>query len=197
MAAMQPPSSLPIPPKPVGASTSAPDNAYSAATISSGPQPASLYPPQPAPVMLPPLHYQGLDAAQPFGYQPPPPGGRVPAYSPPGTGLGAGGTPPIAGVVRGAEEMEGGAEDIPPAKRQRVAKLPGGQLYPEQDWINMHPVRCLFFLSFIVLKACLLVYTTFRNCVGFVTDVFNIRRNSIRSCCKSSCRRTRRGQSSS
>jgi len=57
----------------------------------------------------------------------------------------------VAGIVRGAEEMEGGTEDVPPAKRQRVAKLPGGQLYPEQDWINMHPVRCLFFWSIVVL----------------------------------------------
>ena len=37
--------------------------------------------------------------------------------------------------------MEGDADEVPPAKRQRVAKLPGGQYYPEQDWINMHPVR--------------------------------------------------------
>ncbi|TFY57299.1 hypothetical protein EVG20_g8601, partial [Dentipellis fragilis] len=55
------------------------------------------------------------------------------------------GTPPVAGMVRSADEMEGGAgaggagDDMPPAKRQRVAKLPGGALYPEQDWISMHP----------------------------------------------------------
>jgi splicing factor 3A subunit 1 len=37
--------------------------------------------------------------------------------------------------------MEGGAaSDLPPAKRQRIAKLPGGALYPEEDWLNMHPV---------------------------------------------------------
>jgi len=36
--------------------------------------------------------------------------------------------------------MEGGdAQEVPPAKRQRVAKLPGGQLYPEADWVAMHP----------------------------------------------------------
>lgn len=29
--------------------------------------------------------------------------------------------------------------DMPPAKRQKVAKLPGGQYYPEADWISMHP----------------------------------------------------------
>ncbi|KAA1471256.1 hypothetical protein DENSPDRAFT_837212 [Dentipellis sp. KUC8613] len=140
MTGLPPPAALPN--KPVGASTSAADGAnpaYSAATVSSGPQPPSMFPPQPAPVMLPPLHYQGLDAAQPFGYQPPPPGMR-PAFSPPGPGVGVG-TPPVAGMVRSADEMEAGgaSDDVPPAKRQRVAKLPGGALYPEQDWINMHP----------------------------------------------------------
>ena len=45
-----------------------------------------------------------------------------------------------AGTVRSAEEMEGSVDDIPPAKRQRMAKLPGGQLYPEADWISRHPV---------------------------------------------------------
>ena len=30
--------------------------------------------------------------------------------------------------------------DLPPAKRQKVAKLPSGQYYPEADWINLHPV---------------------------------------------------------
>lgn len=80
--------------------------------------------------MLPPLHYQGLDAAQPFGYQPPP-------VMAPGMRMG----PPMTGMVRSADEMESGnPDDIPPAKRQRVAKLPGGALYPEADWIAMHPV---------------------------------------------------------
>jgi len=86
--------------------------------------------------MLPPLHYQGMDAAQPFGYQPPAPGmhpSRMAAF--------ANGTLQAtqSGMVRSADEMEGAADDIPPAKRQRVAKLPGGQLYPEADWIAMHP----------------------------------------------------------
>jgi splicing factor 3A subunit 1 len=45
-----------------------------------------------------------------------------------------------AGTVRSADEMEGTADDIPPAKRQRIAKLPGGQLYAEADWIARHPV---------------------------------------------------------
>jgi len=114
-----------------------------------------MYANQPTPVMLPPLHYQGLDAAQPFGFQPPPapvapaiPVGMHPsrlaalAGGPPAMG----GTPPLpggpqAGMVRSADEMEGVTADdgIPPAKRQRVARLPGGQFYPEQDWINLHP----------------------------------------------------------
>ena len=54
------------------------------------------------------------------------------------------GTPPQVGMVRSADEMEDGADGAPPAKRQRVAKLPGGALYPEQDWINMHPVNIPF-----------------------------------------------------
>ncbi|KAG5645012.1 hypothetical protein DXG03_007289 [Asterophora parasitica] len=123
------PASLPAPPQSAGA--------YQAATISSGPQPASAYSNQPPPVMLPPLHYQGLDAAQPFGYQPPAPGmhpSRQAALAAANTALQA-----QTGQVRSADEMEGGADNIPPAKRQRVAKLPGGQLYPEADWLAMHP----------------------------------------------------------
>lgn len=85
--------------------------------------------------MLPPLHYQGLNSAQPFGYQPAP-GGHLAALAAANNTLQA-----QAGMVRSADEMEGGASsDLPPAKRQRVAKLPGGALYPEEDWINMHPV---------------------------------------------------------
>jgi len=128
-----PPASLPAPPQ-----TSANSGAYSAATISSGPQPASMYSNQPPPIMLPPLHYQGMDAAQPFGYQPPAPGmhpSRMAALA-----AANGVLQSQAGVVRSADEMEGAADEIPPAKRQRVAKLPGGQLYPEADWISMHPV---------------------------------------------------------
>ncbi|KAJ3477428.1 hypothetical protein NLI96_g10473 [Meripilus lineatus] len=109
--------------------------------------------------MLPPLHYQGLDAPQPFGYQPPPAAApmmhpaRVAALSggvgvgvPPPMGVGVGmgpgpgaGPGPQLGMVRSADEMDGGEEGHPPAKRQKVAKLPGGQYYPEQDWINLHP----------------------------------------------------------
>ncbi|PCH38337.1 hypothetical protein WOLCODRAFT_66080 [Wolfiporia cocos MD-104 SS10] len=134
-----PPASLPAPPLQGGGAS---DTAYSAATISSGPQPASLFPTQPAPVMLPPLHYQGMDAPQPFGYQPPPSAppimhpARVAALAGSPGGVG---TPPQAGMVRSADEMEGAAEEIPPAKRQKIAKIPGTQMYNEEDWINMHP----------------------------------------------------------
>jgi splicing factor 3A subunit 1 len=48
------------------------------------------------------------------------------------------GTPPHAGMVRSADEMEG-LEEQPAIKRQKIAKLPGGALYPEADWIGMHP----------------------------------------------------------
>ncbi|KAI0340612.1 hypothetical protein BDW22DRAFT_1360020 [Trametopsis cervina] len=118
------PASLPAPP----IHSNGP--AYTAATVSSGPQPASAYP-QP-PVMLPPLHYQGLDSVQPFGFQPPQmmPGRPPMGMPPPGV--------PQAGMVRSADEM-GGEDNIPPAKRQKVAKLPGGAYYPEDDWINLHP----------------------------------------------------------
>jgi len=42
--------------------------------------------------------------------------------------------------VRTADQMEGEVlGELPPAKRQKVAKLPGGSLYSEEDWIAMHP----------------------------------------------------------
>ncbi|KAJ7219077.1 Pre-mRNA splicing factor PRP21 like protein-domain-containing protein, partial [Mycena pura] len=140
-AAVPPPLTSTLPPAPASlpatpqASTNLGNPAYSAATVSSGPQPASAYPP---PVMLPPLHYQGLDAPQPFGYQPPAPGmhpTRAAALAAANGALQSA----QAGTVRSAEEMEGSVDDIPPAKRQRMAKLPGGQLYPEADWISRHP----------------------------------------------------------
>ncbi|EPQ58449.1 hypothetical protein GLOTRDRAFT_114877 [Gloeophyllum trabeum ATCC 11539] len=123
-----PPAPVPMPAPPQQAPGGGPaPAAYTAATISSGPQPASLTPAPAAPVMLPPLHYQGLGAQQPFGFSPPPP--------PMGMAMS-----PQAGMVRTADQMEGGApDDVPPAKRQRVAKLPGGALYPEADWLAMHP----------------------------------------------------------
>lgn len=100
-----------------------------------------MYNAQP-PVMLPPLHYQGMDSAQPFGYQPPGASGMHPTRM---AALAAANNviqSVQAGMVRSADEMDGGGgpDDIPPAKRQRVAKLPGGALYPEEDWIAMHPV---------------------------------------------------------
>lgn len=133
--------------------------------------------------MLPPLHYQGLDAAQPFGYQPPPVRPVAP-YAPSPVGVGAPGVPgqgsPMGmgvqpaiiggatpgmqgpqgasvGMVRSADEMmEGGGgagvdDGGPAAKRQKVAKLPGGQLYPEQDWINMHPVSNACLMLFVAI----------------------------------------------
>ncbi|KAJ8078554.1 SF3a splicing factor complex subunit [Marasmius tenuissimus] len=121
-----PHASLPPPPQAAG------NPAYSMATVSSGPQPASAY--QPAPVMLPPLHFQGMDAAQPFGYQAP---GVHPSRA---AALAAANGAIQAGVTRSADQMEGGAEDdIPPAKRQKVIKAPGSTMYSEEDWIGMHP----------------------------------------------------------
>ncbi|KAG1877602.1 Pre-mRNA splicing factor PRP21 like protein-domain-containing protein [Suillus subalutaceus] len=99
-------------------------------------RPASAYPPQAPPVMLPPLHYQGLDSAQPFGYQPPVAGMHPSRMA--GMMAGGVGTPPHAGMVRSADEMEG-LEEQPAIKRQKIAKLPGGALYPEADWVAMHP----------------------------------------------------------
>ncbi|KIY51090.1 hypothetical protein FISHEDRAFT_64604 [Fistulina hepatica ATCC 64428] len=119
------PPSLPAPPTAV-------NPAYSAATVASGPQPASAaltY--APPPVMLPPIHFQ--DPSQQFGggFQGPP--GIHPSRLANMT----------AGAVRSADEMmvdgNGTPDDMPPAKRQRVAKLPGGQLYPEEQWLAMHP----------------------------------------------------------
>lgn len=122
------PPSLPAPPIQAPGSVSHPG--YSAATVSSGPQPASAYANQPPPVMLPPLHYQGPDSVQPFGFQPPPPGMHPTRM----TGM----TGPQTGMVRSADEMDG-LEEQPQIKRQKIAKLPGGALYPEADWISMHP----------------------------------------------------------
>lgn len=144
-----PPPSLPAPPHQLATAggSGVPDPAFAAATVSAGPQPASMYSSQPAPVMLPPLHYQGLDAAQPFGYQPPP---SMAAGMHPARLAALSASPPIpggpqAGMVRSADQMEGieNGEGIPPAKKQKVVRLPGGQYYPEQDWVNLHPVRCI------------------------------------------------------
>lgn len=125
--------SLPAPPAAAGA--------YPAATVASGPQPASMHSAQP--VMLPPIHFQGLNVAQPFGYQPPAAG--TPGVPPTRMAALAAANSVIqsvqAGMVRSADQMEGeGLEQLPPAKRQKVAKLPGGSLYSEEDWIALHPV---------------------------------------------------------
>lgn len=54
------------------------------------------------------------------------------------------GTPPQAGQVRTADQMmEGGVDEIPPAKRQKIAKIPGTTIYPEDDWLNLHPVSMI------------------------------------------------------
>lgn len=158
-----PPASLPAPPHHMG------DPSYSAATVSAGPQPASMggmgmyggMPQQqlgmPAPVMLPPLHYTGADPAQPFSYQPsgaPAPGMHPSRMANLAGGPGGTPTPPLpqAGMVRSADQMMSGDgtgempdDGVPPAKRQRVARLPGGQYYPEQNWIDLHPVSASIF----------------------------------------------------
>ncbi|GLB35327.1 putative pre-mRNA splicing factor PRP21 like protein [Lyophyllum shimeji] len=100
--------------------------------------PALLKQLQPAVLTKPRRSHRAHNQPQPFGYSPPAPGmhpSRMAALAAANGQLQA-----QAGQVRSAEEMmEGVADDIPPAKRQRVAKLPGGQLYPEADWIAMHP----------------------------------------------------------
>lgn len=92
------------------------------------------------PVMLPPLRYQGADGGAAFGgYQAP---GTAPAMHPTRmAALAAANSAIQAGMVRSADDMEEGegGEAPPPAKRQKVAKLPGGALYAEEDWIALHP----------------------------------------------------------
>ncbi|GJJ12208.1 hypothetical protein Clacol_006449 [Clathrus columnatus] len=114
-----PPPSLPMPPQITTTSANQP--------IPGPPQPG-MFPP---PMMLPPLHYQP-NTVPPYGFQPGPP---------PPMGVPMGAYPGPTAVVRSADEMMAGDNpDLPPVKRQRVAKLSGGHLYPEQDWINMHPI---------------------------------------------------------
>lgn len=129
------PASLPLPPNPAAVSS---DAGFTAATVSAAPQPSvpmfNLAPGQAAPVVLPPLHYQGLTAAQPFGYAPPPPGMH------PARLAALGGPPPsVAGTVRSADEMmaEGHFGAVP---RPRVQRRPDGTLWPEGTWIAYHPV---------------------------------------------------------
>ncbi|KAF7304719.1 hypothetical protein MKEN_01186000 [Mycena kentingensis (nom. inval.)] len=126
-----PHASLPAPPT---AMPSQP-GVYPAATVSSGPQPSSAYPP---PVMLPPLHYQPMDSSQPFGYQAPPASQAMHPTRAAALALANESLAAQAGQVRSAEEMEGAADDIPPAKRQRVARVPG-YVFSQKDWEDRHP----------------------------------------------------------
>ena len=130
-----PPPSLPLPPNPTVATS---DAGFTAATVSAAPQPSvpifNLAPGQAAPVVLPPLHYQGLTAAQPFGYAPPPPGmhpARLAALGGP--------PPPVAGTVRSADEMMADSQ-FGAVQRPRVQRQPDGALWPERNWIAYHPV---------------------------------------------------------
>ena len=120
-----------LPPNPVTGA------GYAGASISSGPQPASL-----------PL-YPGF---QP-GYSLPSMPGYPGSYGggPPVDGLMAGmhpsrlaalGAPGVAGVTRSADEM--GGADAPPAKRPKMEKLPEGQYYP---------VSIFYFLYSLSLKS--------------------------------------------
>lgn len=101
--------------------------AYSAATVFSGPQPASAFPP---PGMTP--QYQGIDQA--FAYQPVAPGVGGPTAGMHPSRLAAMAAGGSSGTVRSADEMDVDGEGPPPAKRQKVARLPGGQLYPEGQY---------------------------------------------------------------
>lgn len=159
-----PPPSLPANPHQHSASGSD----FGSASVAVAAQPASLgmpmyggMPPQAGgqpPVMLPPLHYSGVDPSQPFTYQPsggpgqPPMGamGMHPSRLANLAGGGPMGPPqppqPQAGMVRSADQMmmDGngtpGEDGVPPAKRQRVQRLPGGQYYPEETWTEWHKV---------------------------------------------------------
>lgn len=170
-----------VPPPMDGGMSSAPPHmqmSMGPGIISSAPQPAShgMQPSmgmpmsmQSTPVPLPTLHYQGLNAPQPFGYQPPaPPAGMPMNMMHPSRMAAMGGPPPgmfgpggpgvpgqLAGTIRSADEMNGedGSESNEQlAKRQRVQKLPGGHLYPEQNWIDMHPVSAIIILTGSLLK---------------------------------------------
>ncbi|KAG9001555.1 SF3a splicing factor complex subunit [Tulasnella sp. 427] len=148
MASGPPPPALPasLPPNPL--INPATGQAYAAGSVASGPQPATQYG-----MPFPPPGSFGLPPNPGFM---PGPGGFPPTMPPPmGGPMGMGGMhpsrlaqltgegpPPVAGVTRSAEEMEGGVPGMgaaPPAKRPKVAKLPEGQYYPEADWIAFHP----------------------------------------------------------
>jgi splicing factor 3A subunit 1 len=79
----------------------------------------------------------GIPVPPPAFGQPPP---MMPMGMHPARLAQMGGPPPqMAGQVRPLDAMDE-SPDMPPAKRQRVQKLPNGQFYPEADWVNMHPV---------------------------------------------------------
>ncbi|KAE9386996.1 hypothetical protein BT96DRAFT_1081690 [Gymnopus androsaceus JB14] len=86
--------------------------------------------------MLPPLHFQGVDPTMGFGFQSAPGihPSRVAALVAANNVLQS-----QAGVVRTADQMEGVEDNIPPAKRQKVNRVPGSQIYSEEDWIGLHP----------------------------------------------------------
>ncbi|KAE9398658.1 hypothetical protein BT96DRAFT_1106001, partial [Gymnopus androsaceus JB14] len=126
-----PPSHASLPTPPHASS----NPAYLTATVSLGPQPASAY--QTPPVMLPPLHFQGVDPTPGFGFQ------SAPGMHPSRVAALAAANGVLqsqAGVVRTADQMEDVEDDIPPAKRQKVNKVPGSQIYSEEDWIGLYPV---------------------------------------------------------
>lgn len=96
----------------------------------------------PPPPGIHPSRLAALGGAPPTGLPGPSPGiGMVRSASDaalPGSGPGPGG-------INGNGNGNGGGDGtddsslLPPAKRQRVARLPGGQFYPEQHWAEMHP----------------------------------------------------------
>ncbi|PVG00197.1 hypothetical protein CPB86DRAFT_805903 [Serendipita vermifera] len=141
-AATPAPIGLPAPPAslPVNPTTLKGEAAYVPPTASTQPQPSSsaifsLVPGQQQPVVLPPLHYQGLSSSLPFSYTPPPAGS--PSR---GTPTGTKPTPAVAGTVRSAEEMlEGDPSGGPAHKRPRVGRMPDGSLYPEDTWLSYNP----------------------------------------------------------
>lgn len=116
------PNALPAPPLPAPVAAPVPIQATASQPI------FNLAPGQPQPVVLPPLHYQGLSSSQPFGYTPPPPGSNP-------SRVGS-----KAGTVRSAEEMlEGDPSGGPAVKKAKIGRLPDGQLYPEEAWLEYHP----------------------------------------------------------
>lgn len=132
-----PHASLPAPPQ------ASSNPAYLTATVSSGPQPASAY--QTPPVMLPPLHFQGVDPTPGFGFQ------SAPGMHPSRVAALAAANGVLqsqAGVVRTADQMEDVEDDIPPAKRQKVNKVPGSQIYSEEDWIE---ASCELLVHFAII----------------------------------------------